>query len=115
MAYIDFKDFSRRAASDKVFLPDKAFNIAKNPKYDGFQRCIAVVAYELFDKTSSGPITLGGLIKSKIMSNQQLAEELRKPVTRKIGKRKAYSPFKDNIFAADLADMQIVSQFNKGF
>ena len=109
MAYIDFKDFSRRTASDKVFLPDKAFNIAKNPKYDGFQRCIAVVAYELFDKTSSGPI------KSKIMSNQQLAEELRKPIIRKNEKRKVYSSFKDNIFGADLADMQTISQFNKGF
>ena len=115
MAYIDFKDFSRRTASDKVFLPDKAFNIAKNPKYDGFQRCIAVVAYELFDKTSSGPITFGGPIKSKIMSNQQLAEELRKPIIRKNEKRKVYSSFKDNIFGADLADMQTISQFNEGF
>ena len=35
MAYGDFKDLARRTASDKV-LRDKAFNIAKNPKYDGY-------------------------------------------------------------------------------
>ena len=38
MAYGDFKDLTRRTASDKM-LSDKAFNIAKNPKYDGYQRC----------------------------------------------------------------------------
>ena len=37
MAYGDFKDLSRRTAGDKV-LRDKAFNIAKNPNYDGYQR-----------------------------------------------------------------------------
>ena len=37
MAYGDFKDFTRRIASDKI-LRDKAFNKAKNPKYDGYQR-----------------------------------------------------------------------------
>ena len=37
MAYGDFNDLLRRTASHKV-LPDKAFNIAKNPKYDGYQR-----------------------------------------------------------------------------
>ena len=38
MAYGDFKDLTRRTASDKM-LSDKAFNIAKNPKYDGYQCC----------------------------------------------------------------------------
>ena len=36
MAYEDLKDFPKRAASDKA-LHDKAFNITKNPKYDGYQ------------------------------------------------------------------------------
>ena len=40
MVYGDFKDLKRRTASDKV-LRDKAFNIAKNPKYDGYQRGLA--------------------------------------------------------------------------
>ena len=47
--------------------------------------------------------------------NLQLAEELHKPVIRKFKKRKVYSRFKDNIWGADLADMQLISKFNKGF
>ena len=49
MAYGDFKDLNRRAVADKV-LRDKAFNIAKNPKYDGYQCGLASMIYELFDK-----------------------------------------------------------------
>ena len=48
MAYGDFKDLKRRTASDKV-LRNKAFNIAKNPKYDGCQRGIASMVYKFFD------------------------------------------------------------------
>ena len=51
MAYGDFKDIARRTASDKV-LRDKAFNIAKNPKYDGYQRGLASMVYKYFDKKS---------------------------------------------------------------
>ena len=51
MAYGDFKDLARRTASDKV-LRDKAFNIAKNPKYDGYQRGLASMFYKFFDKKS---------------------------------------------------------------
>ena len=47
--------------------------------------------------------------------NRQLAEELHKPIIRKFKKRKVYSRFKDNISGADLADMQLMSKFNKGF
>ena len=50
MAYGDFKDLKRRAASDKV-LWDKAFNIAKNPKYNGYQRGLASMVYKFFDKS----------------------------------------------------------------
>ena len=46
--------------------------------------------------------------------NEQLAEELRKPIIRKFKKRKVYSTFKDNIWGADLADMQLLSKYNKG-
>ena len=49
MAYRDFKDLSRRTASDNV-LRDKAFNIAKNPKYDGCERGLASMVYKFFDK-----------------------------------------------------------------
>ena len=46
---------------------------------------------------------------------QQLAEELHKTIIRKFEKRKVYSTFKDNIWGADLGDMQLISKFNKGF
>ena len=49
MTYEDFKDFARRTASDKVFR-DKAFNVASNPKYDGYQRALASMVYKFFIK-----------------------------------------------------------------
>ena len=100
---------ARRAASDKV-LCDKAFNIAKNPEYDDNQRGLASMVYTFFDKKSSG-----SSVRSKIRSNQQLAEELPKPIIRKFEKRKVYSSFKDNTWGADLADMHLISKYNKGF
>ena len=48
MAYGYFKDLARRKQSDKV-LRDKAFEIAKNPKYDGYQRSLASMFYNFFD------------------------------------------------------------------
>ena len=50
-----------------------------------------------------------------ILQNEQLAEELHKPIIRKFRKRKVYSAFKDNIWDADLADMQLIIRFNKKF
>ena len=49
MAYGDFKDLARRTAVDKV-LRNKTFNIANDPKYDGYQRELASVVYKFFDK-----------------------------------------------------------------
>ena len=53
MVYGDFKDLTRRTACDKI-LRDKAFNIAKNPKYDGYPRGRASMVYKFFDKKTSG-------------------------------------------------------------
>ena len=53
MAYGDFKDLARRTASDEI-LRNKAFNIAKNPKYDEYQRGLASMVYKFFDKKSGG-------------------------------------------------------------
>ena len=110
-----FKDLKRRTAADKI-LRDKAFNIAKDPKYDGYRRELASMVYKYFDKKTKGSgVTLASksAIKS-IPQNEQLADELHKPIIRKCKKRKVYSAFKDNIWAADLADMQLISKFNKG-
>ena len=67
MAYGDFKDLKRRTASNKI-LRDKAFNILKNPKYDGCQRGLAYMVYKIFDKKSTGS---GVNIPSEF--NEQLA------------------------------------------
>ena len=77
MGYRDFKDLARRTTSDKV-LRDKAFNIAKNPKYDGYQRGLASMVYKFFDKKSAG-----SGVNMKAMSDEQLAEELHKPIIKK--------------------------------
>ena len=69
MAYGDFKDLAKRTAADKV-LRDKAFNIAKNPKYDGYQRGLASMVYKFFDKKNCWQ-----WFKS-MQENEQLAEEL---------------------------------------
>ena len=53
MAYRDFKDLKRRIVSDKI-LKDKVFNIAKNSKYDGYQRGLASMVYKFFEKISAG-------------------------------------------------------------
>ena len=53
-------------------------------------------------------------IKTENVSNKKLAEELHKPITRKFKKRKVHSSFIDNIWGDDLADMQLISKFNKG-
>ena len=49
MTYGYFKDLTRRTASDNI-LCDKALNIAKNPKYDGYQCRLASLVYSFFDK-----------------------------------------------------------------
>ena len=108
MAYGDFKDLARRTQSDKV-LKGKTFANANNPKYDGYHRGLASMEYKFFDKKSKGRG-----IKNEIKENQQLANELHKPIIRKFKKRKVYSSFKDNIWDFDLADRQLISKYNKG-
>ena len=104
MAYGDFKDLKRRTQSDKVL---KGIEVASNPKYNGYRRGLASMVYKFFDKKSkrSG-------IKNEIKKNQQLANELHKPITRKFKKTKLYPSFKDNIWGVDLADMQLISKYN---
>ena len=88
MAYGDFKDLTKRTAADK-FLKNEAFNIAKDPKYDGYQRELDSMVYKFFDKKTKGSgVTLANksAIKS-IPQDEQLAEELHKPIIRKFKKR----------------------------
>ena len=102
MAYGKYKDLTKRTQSDKV-LRDKAFEIASNPKYDGYQRRLASAVFKFFNKKSTG----SGISS---ISNQQLADELHKPIIRKFKRRKVYSSFKEYIWGLDLADMQLISK-----
>ena len=76
MGYGDFKDLTRRTAVDKV-LHDKAFSTAKNPKYGRYECGLPSMGYKFFDKKTSS-----GTVKNEIISNNQLSEELHKPVTK---------------------------------
>ena len=58
--------------------------------------------------------TSGSGIKNENISNKELAEESHEPIIRNFNKRKAQSPFIDNIWGADLADVQLISKFNEG-
>ena len=82
MAHGDFKDLNRRTTPDKV-LRDKALNIAKNPKNDGYQRGLASMVYNFFDKKTSSDA-----IKKEIIQNEEVAKELHKSIIRKFEKRK---------------------------
>ena len=105
MAYGDFKDLNRRTTADKV-LSDKVFNIAKNPKCDVYQCGLASFVYTFFNKRTSS-----ATVRNETRSNKEVAVELHK----KFNSKKVHSPFINNIWGADLADMQLISKFNKGF
>ena len=101
MAYDKSKHLAKKTQSDKV-LKDKAFKIASDPKYE-----LASIVYKFFEKKSSG----SGIVNEPIY---QLANKLHKPIIQKFKKRKVHSSFRDNIWGVDLADMQLLSKFNKG-
>ena len=97
-AYADNKDLINRTRADKV-LRDKAYDIASNLEYDGYQRGLASMVYKFFDKKTMG----SGAVEPN--ESLKLADELHKPIIRKFNKRKVYSSFKGNIWGVDLADM----------
>ena len=100
MAYGKSKDLAKRTQSDKV-LRDKAFKIASDPKYDGYQRRLASIMYTFIDKKCS---VVGA------ETNYQLANELHREIIRKFKNQKIYSSFRDNICGVDLADMLICNR-----
>ena len=88
MVYGDFKDLARRTASDKV-LRDKAFNMDENPKYDGYQRDLASMVYKVFDRKSASladKSIKGSGVNNDLKQNEQLAEELHKPIIKNLKK-----------------------------
>ena len=105
MAYRDFKDLNRRTFADKVFC-DKAFDIAEDPKCDDYQHGLASMVYKFFDKK----LCVSGV---KNIPNKELVEELHKPIIRNFNKEKVHSPCTDNIWGAELVDMQLVNKFKR--
>ena len=100
MAYGYFKDLTRRKASAKA-AGDNTFNIAKNPKYDGYQGDLASMVFKFFDKKTSG----SGIENEKFsnqgpldLAAQESSEELHKPNTRKSEKREGRSLFIDSFY-----------------
>ena len=80
-AYSDSKDLTKRTVADKISR-NRAFNIAKDPKYDGSQRGLASMVYKFFDKKSKGRGAKH--LNTKLTpQNQQLAGELHKPIIKK--------------------------------
>ena len=89
MASAKSKNLVKRTEPDKA-LREKAFKIASNPKYDGYQRGLSLMVYKLFDRKSSG----SGVVA--IGSSYQLANELHWQIIRKFQRRKVYSSFRDS-------------------
>ena len=84
LAYGCFTDSPKRTAADKI-LHDKAFNVAKNPKFDGYRGGLVSMVDTFFDKKASG-----GAAKNEILLNKELTVELHKPIIRKFKKRRLY-------------------------
>ena len=102
-AYSDSKDLAKITIYDKI-LKDRAYEIAINPEYDRYQRGFASMVYKFFDKKTG----LGASV------NEKLAQELRKPVIKQFKRKKVYTRFIDNIWAADLSKMVSLSSKNLG-
>ena len=84
IAYGCFTDSPKRTAADKI-LHDKAFNVAKNPKFHGYHGGLVSMVDTFFDKKISV-----GAAKNEIMLNKELTVELHKPSIRKFEKRRVY-------------------------
>ena len=93
-AYSDSKYLAKITISDKI-LKIRAYKVARNRKYDGYQKALSSIIYRFFDKETGSRVNL----------NEILAEESHKSVIYKFKRRKVYPRFKDNIWAADLAGM----------
>ena len=94
-AYSDSKDLPKGTISEKI-LKDRTYEIARNRGYDGYQRALASMFYTFFDKKTGSGINVTD-----------------KPVTKNFKRRKADARFKDNIWAADLVEMELWSSKNK--
>ena len=84
-------------------MKDRAYEIARNRNYDGYQGALASIVYKSFDKKAGSGVSV----------NEQLAEEWHKLVIKKFKRRKVYAKFKDNIWAANFVEMEPLFSKNK--
>ena len=122
MAYWDFNDLTRWTASDKI-LRDEALNITRSPKYDGYQRGLASMDYNFFDKKASAmhacsetlatenKSASGSGIKNENISNKNQLKNCTNQLLENL--RKVHSSSIDNIWGGDLADIQLINKFDK--
>ena len=109
-AYNTYKDSVNRRQSD-IVLKNKALKIGIDPNVNGYQRSLAGMVYKFFNERTKRS---GVNFVKNSLNNSQLAEELHKPIIKNIETRKLISSFTDNIWGVDLADMSLISKFNKG-
>ena len=109
-AYSKYKDRLNRKQSD-IVLKNKALKIATDPRVNGYQRGLASMVYKFFNERTKGS---GINLEASSLNNEILAEKLHKPIIKNFERRKVYSIFEDNIWGVDLADMQLISKYNKG-
>ena len=109
-AYAKYKDRANRRQSD-IVLKNKALKIATDPRVNGYQRGLASMVYKFLNERTNGS---GINLQANSLNNEVLAEEFHKPIIKNFKRRKVYSSFKDNIWGDDLADMQLISKYNKG-
>ena len=108
-AYAKRKDRSNRKQSD-IVLKNKASKIATNPRVNGYQRGLASMIYKFFNGRTKGSVIN---LKANFLNNEIVSEELHKPIIKIFKTRKVYSSCKDNIWDVDLADMRLISKYNK--
>ena len=96
------KDLAKRTTSDKV-VSDRAYEIARNRGYGGYERALTSTVYRFFNRKTGSGASL----------NEQLAKELHNSVIKNFKRRKIYAKFRDNIWAADLAEMKSLPSKNK--
>ena len=104
-AYAKYMDRLNRKESD-IVLKNKALKTATDPRVNEYQTGLASMVYKFFNERTKG----SGI---NILVNSELTEEVHKPIIKNFTRRKVYSSFKD-IWGVDLADMQLISKYNRG-
>ena len=112
MAYGNFKDLPGRTTSDEI-LRDKAFNIAKNLKFDDYQIRLASMMYIFLIKRLQAPLK-NSTYRKWNYGKPRISSRTTQTNCFKFGKRSVYSYFKDNILGADLVDIWLISKYDKG-